>query len=259
MFDMQQIGKTISALRKARNMTQMELADRLNISFQAVSNWERGQTMPDIAKLGELAEIFGVTIDELLGNGKSAQVVEKLIKEEPIRDELSAEDFLNVAPLVKPSQAEKLWEKVTADVSIKDLIMAAPFIAESVLDGLVLKAAQKEKSFSGLVGLLPFISKEAVDKCMEAVLTDGLDVKKIVAAAPFLGKENLSRLADRILKEGDVKDLVALAPFLKKKKLTEAAAYYAQKDGFSKILPLLPFLDQNLLNEFFTEKWKDKE
>ena len=259
MFDMQQVGKTISALRKARNMTQMELADRLNISFQAVSNWERGQTMPDIAKLGELAEIFGVTIDELLGNGKSAKVVEKLIKEEPILSDLSAEDFLDVAPLVKPSQAEKLWDKVTADISMKELVMAAPFIAESVLDSFALRAAKREKSFTGMVGLLPFLSKDAIDKCMEEVLTDGVDVKKIIAAAPFLGKETLSRLADRILMECDVRDLVALAPFLKKKKLTEAAAFYAQRDGFSKILPLLPFLDQDLLNEFFKEKWKDKE
>ncbi|MFH1879233.1 MAG: helix-turn-helix transcriptional regulator, partial [Bacillota bacterium] len=157
MFDMQHVSKTITALRKARNMIQMELADRLNISFQAVSNWERGQTMPDIAKLGELADIFGVTIDELLGNKKSAQVVEKLIREEPIREEISAEEFLNIAPLVKPSQAEKLWENVSADISMKDLAMAAPFISESVLDDLAVRAAQREKSFESLAGLLPFI------------------------------------------------------------------------------------------------------
>ena len=42
MFDMKQIGKKITDLRKAHNMTQMELADKLGISFQAVSNWERG-------------------------------------------------------------------------------------------------------------------------------------------------------------------------------------------------------------------------
>ena len=56
-------------------MTQFELADRLGISYQAVSNWERGNSMPDIAKLPELAEIFGVTVDEILGGGNP--VVEK--------------------------------------------------------------------------------------------------------------------------------------------------------------------------------------
>jgi len=51
MFDMNEVGRRISTARKDKNMTQMELADRLNISFQAVSNWERGISMPDISKL----------------------------------------------------------------------------------------------------------------------------------------------------------------------------------------------------------------
>ena len=45
MFDMKQIGKKITDLRKSHNMTQMELADKLAISFQAVSNWERGDSI----------------------------------------------------------------------------------------------------------------------------------------------------------------------------------------------------------------------
>ena len=66
MFDTVKIGKRIAELRKKRDMTQFEIADRLGISYQAVSNWERGNSMPDIAKLPELAEIFGVTVDEIL-------------------------------------------------------------------------------------------------------------------------------------------------------------------------------------------------
>ena len=71
MFDINKIGKKISVLRKQSGLTQMELADRLGISFQAVSNWERGNTMPDISKLPELAEIFGVSIETILGDGSS--------------------------------------------------------------------------------------------------------------------------------------------------------------------------------------------
>lgn len=60
-------------------MTQMELADRLNISFQAVSNWERGNSMPDISKLPELAELFGISIDELLG--KKSELISNIMRE----------------------------------------------------------------------------------------------------------------------------------------------------------------------------------
>ena len=67
MFNMENVGRNIAELRRRCNMTQMELADKMGISFQAVSNWERGNSMPDISKLPELAEVFGVTIDQLLG------------------------------------------------------------------------------------------------------------------------------------------------------------------------------------------------
>ena len=52
MFDMRKIGKRRAELRKSKNITQMALADMMGISFQAVSNWERGESMPDISKLG---------------------------------------------------------------------------------------------------------------------------------------------------------------------------------------------------------------
>ena len=51
MFDNVKIGKRIAELRKKRDMTQFEIADRLGISYQAVSNWERGNSMPDTAPL----------------------------------------------------------------------------------------------------------------------------------------------------------------------------------------------------------------
>ena len=75
MFDMERIGQNLMVARKNAGMTQMELADRMGISFQAVSNWERGVSCPDIAKLSELSELLGVTIDSLLGNERAAEIV----------------------------------------------------------------------------------------------------------------------------------------------------------------------------------------
>lgn len=57
----------ISQLRKNRGVGQQELADVLGVSFQSVSKWETGATMPDITLLPSIAEYFNVTIDELLG------------------------------------------------------------------------------------------------------------------------------------------------------------------------------------------------
>ena len=61
----EQFGKRIKALRLSRSMTQEQLAQKLGVSPQAVSKWEKGANMPDILMLPDLSVIFGVTIDEL--------------------------------------------------------------------------------------------------------------------------------------------------------------------------------------------------
>lgn len=60
------IGSLIAALRRANGMTQRELAERLNVSDKTVSRWERDEGTPELALIPVLAEIFGVTCDELL-------------------------------------------------------------------------------------------------------------------------------------------------------------------------------------------------
>ncbi len=67
------IGQFISALRKANGMTQQEVADRLNVSNKAVSRWERDECAPDISVIPALAEMFGVTCDELLRGERSRE------------------------------------------------------------------------------------------------------------------------------------------------------------------------------------------
>lgn len=60
------IARNITDLRVSQKMTQLELAEQLNYSDKSVSKWERGDSMPDVSVLVELAEIFGVTLDYLV-------------------------------------------------------------------------------------------------------------------------------------------------------------------------------------------------
>lgn len=68
MLDKEKVGKTIAAYRKEHEMTQKELADRLHISYQAVSKWEVGAGIPTVEMLCELAAIFHVSVDALLND-----------------------------------------------------------------------------------------------------------------------------------------------------------------------------------------------
>ena len=71
-MDMQKAGSQIATLRKGRRLTQNDLGERLGVSFQAVSKWERGETLPDTALLLDLAEALETTVDFILTGGERA-------------------------------------------------------------------------------------------------------------------------------------------------------------------------------------------
>lgn len=71
-MDIKSVGSLISTLRKQKGLTQNELGERLGISFQAVSKWERGETLPDTAILLDLADVLETTVDYILTGGCKA-------------------------------------------------------------------------------------------------------------------------------------------------------------------------------------------
>ena len=76
------LGKRISTLRKQKDLRQDDIAQLLDVSPQAVSKWENDQTCPDIGLLPKLAQILGVTTDELLSGKQELQEVRVLPPEE---------------------------------------------------------------------------------------------------------------------------------------------------------------------------------
>ena len=87
----QTLGQKIAELRKTKNMTQLELANKLNITDKAVSKWERNISCPDINTFPKLAEILGVSVDELLqannavsDNKENKDIVDLVLKAVPL-------------------------------------------------------------------------------------------------------------------------------------------------------------------------------
>ena len=70
MLDSIKVGNFIMEKRKSHNMTQQQLADKLNISFQAISKWENGTTFPNIEILQDLAIVLDVSVDEILAGSE---------------------------------------------------------------------------------------------------------------------------------------------------------------------------------------------
>lgn len=83
-----QIGMNIVSYRKQMGLTQVGLAEKLNYSDKAVSKWERGESVPDVITLVQLAELFGVTVNDMIKDlnelpaelGKVERVMEKAVE-----------------------------------------------------------------------------------------------------------------------------------------------------------------------------------
>lgn len=75
-------GNQIKQIRKEKNITQEQMAQSLNITRQAVSNWENKRNLPDIEILIKIAKVYGVSLDKLiLGDDNMNNMTEKLIKD----------------------------------------------------------------------------------------------------------------------------------------------------------------------------------
>ena len=71
------VGKNIAKIRKESGMTQEELAEKLNVTRQAVSSWERERTEPDLATVQKAAEVFDIPAEELIYGVKEKSSVKK--------------------------------------------------------------------------------------------------------------------------------------------------------------------------------------
>ena len=95
-MDAKQVGKKIAQLRKENNMTQKELASKLNVIDKTISRWECGYGLPDLAIIPEIAAIFNTSIEELLGTGSEDSDIIKEVEKareqelEAINDETNS-------------------------------------------------------------------------------------------------------------------------------------------------------------------------
>lgn len=224
MFDMKKIGKKISTLRKEKNMTQMELADRMGISFQAVSNWERGNSMPDISKLPELAEIFGVTLDELLGERSSfaEAAVNDRIEEYIMNQSPSAEEVDAVLPILKPTQVDTIVANVDK-LDWKAISGMLPFMDEDDVKEFALRAMEQGESIEGC---LPFMDEDDVKEFALRTKEQG---KAIGAYLPFMDEDDVKEFALQAMERGE--GVEGYLPFMYEDDVKELAVMLLKKSN----------------------------
>ena len=98
MIDAAKVGRQIANLRKVKGLTQSQLGERLNISFQAVSKWERGETLPDVGILLDLAKVLETTVDHILNGGQRMMEYTRRVSVAQIREGI--ECFVHIGELL---------------------------------------------------------------------------------------------------------------------------------------------------------------
>ncbi len=143
--------------RKNKKMTQSEVAEQLDVSFQAVSLWERGETVPELEKVIELAEIYQVSLDWLL-KGKNEEKI-YLDFQESMSDRLFDED--------------RMYTYIKTYASVKNMVQTSKVLpyARSMHKGQVRKGKDN----------VPYIYHPLLISCHALAL--GLDDDNIVSAA----------------------------------------------------------------------------
>ena len=141
-IDSNKVGEQISTLRKIKKLTQNELGERLNVSFQAVSKWERGETLPDTSILIDLANVLETTVDNILNGGEKIMNYKKKIKVSDMREGINCLERVGLLigkdNLIYRYAINGINEKMNMDIEeyFSDDYKRECLIAEAILQNL---------------------------------------------------------------------------------------------------------------------------
>ncbi len=157
MIDAAKVGRQIADLRKVKGLTQSQLGERLNISFQAVSKWERGETLPDVGILLDLAKVLETTVDHILNGGQRMMEYTRRVSVAQIREGI--ECFVHIGELLGKDNLfyigamegidQKMnmeFEKYLADPYTREAMIAEALV-QNITGGAYVDLSDVQRSF----------------------------------------------------------------------------------------------------------------
>lgn len=261
MFDMNKIGFKLVELRKRLDYTQVEVADKLGVSYQAVSNWERGLSMPDISKLPEIAEMYKITLDELFGKRISNVVMsaknndlKELLENKP----LSVKEVEEISSIARPSQIEEISKSIPEVEEVEESMLGLlPFVTTEVADKIVANLIETEDVMDLIDSSAPFISKELITKLVDDAINKGNSVEEMLNVIVFVDKQAADSIVTSLLEVGhDAGDLLdRVAPFISTEIVDEVVIKIAESGmGLEKVAHYAPFISREVLSKIIEGK-----
>jgi len=140
-MDLSAVGCRIAMLRRGKGITQSELGQRLGVSYQAVSKWERGETLPDTAILVDLADVLETSVDSLLRSGDAVKYRGRITVEQMKEGLLALRkmgELLGEDHLLYRSAVEGINSSLHTDITeaFSDAYAFDAFLAETVIQSV---------------------------------------------------------------------------------------------------------------------------
>lgn len=234
-MDQKRIGVFISQCRKEKNLTQMQLAELLGITNQAVSKWENGRGMPDVSLLQPLCDVLGISLNELFSGehisaeeykGKAEENISKLFKEKQIA---------NLKPV---KYLFSICANVTLLVALIELAvgLVGNFFNSTILEPMLINASVWLILFLASMSKLVYDRKKLKNLKHSGACIDSKIEDMIPAAWIRVANYTSCRIACRFIYEGKeykaVSNYYVLTPFKRKEDLY--ANVYIDRDNPAK-------------------------
>lgn len=204
-IDMFKTGQAIIAHRQRLDMNQQELAGLMNVTHQAVSKWEKGQTLPDTETLLALAKLFGVSMEDLLlGNLPAEEAAEEApapAEEETALPSLDEKTLHRVLPFVSAKVADQLFSSYvrTHQPDLKRLNALAPFVSTRVLNEYILSQPLENCNPEAVCAIAHFLPTSTVDRLIQG-LNGPVPKKLLHYLLPFASAKVVDELVLQALK-----------------------------------------------------------
>lgn len=205
MFDTRKFGAFLARLRKNADMTQSELAIKLNLTRQAISKYELGDSFPDISTLVEIARIFNISLNDLINSGNptanEAQILMSAASGSDVPEKYNIKDLINVAPLLKPSVLDRLSRNLSSyGIDLTNLVSLVQYLSDERIYDLIQNADITTLSYELLERLIPFLDEDSRLAIFEKVLDGELDWRFVLVMYPYI--EYMSSLIEAAVIEG---------------------------------------------------------
>lgn len=190
MFNTKKFGGYLSKLRKETDITQSELANKLMLTRQAISSYERGDSFPDVSILVLIADIFGVSLDDLINSGEPTRGEAIILGSIAVGNEnvvaQSISDIAGLAPLLKPSILGKLSNGLTEQgIDITNIVQLAEYLSDDTVVKLLESATLDSISDELLEKLIPFLDDRSKGTIFQKILDGEMDWHLIKILVPY--------------------------------------------------------------------------